>query len=141
MKTCGTCKQLFTSFSWKRTGVLRQSRCVTCQRAYRREYCRNNRDKYIALNGARNKRIARELQAFAHDIKSRTPCSDCGKIFHYCQMDFDHMADKKFSIMSDICQGAIATMKSLVAEIDKCQVVCSNCHRMRTFMRRIGKVY
>jgi hypothetical protein len=52
---------------------------------------------------------------------------------HYV-MDFDHVSGKKrFNIGSDIIE---MTMKTFLEEISKCEVVCSNCHRHRTFMRK-----
>lgn len=63
------------------------------------------------------------------------PCTDCGVKYHPYVMDFDHRPDeKKRGEVSDIasCNG----LKVLLAEIAKCDVVCSNCHRLRTLQRR-----
>jgi hypothetical protein len=63
------------------------------------------------------------------------PCMDCGGVFHYSVMDLDHVrGEKRFAL-------ALAGhySKAVVeAEIAKCDLVCSNCHRMRTFKRRGG---
>jgi hypothetical protein len=48
-------------------------------------------------------------------------------------MDFDHLDGKEFTISSS---GADYSHAKLVAEIAKCEVVCSNCHRQRTHERR-----
>lgn len=48
-------------------------------------------------------------------------------------MDFDHREDKKFSISQKAYFGA---RKQVLDEIKKCDVVCSNCHRERTYQRR-----
>jgi hypothetical protein len=47
-------------------------------------------------------------------------------------MDFDHVGEKQKEI-----SGLIFThsTRRLVAEIDKCEVVCANCHRVRTYQR------
>lgn len=52
-------------------------------------------------------------------------------------MDFDHRdpARKRFNIANTFRTWAIA---QVVAEIQKCDVVCANCHRMRTYGERIG---
>lgn len=50
-------------------------------------------------------------------------------------MDFDHRegADKRFNVSAGIVYGfAIETIRE---EADKCDVVCSNCHRLRTLRR------
>lgn len=59
---------------------------------------------------------------------------DCGDIFPYFIMDFDHREGtrKKFNI-SMVSQ--FSTKKELLKEIKKCDLVCSNCHRIRTWMR------
>jgi hypothetical protein len=48
-------------------------------------------------------------------------------------MDFDHRRnEKKKFLLSQIHN---ATKKKILAEIAKCDVVCANCHRERTFQR------
>jgi hypothetical protein len=65
------------------------------------------------------------------DIKEQTPCADCGELFPYYVMDFDHLRDKK---------RAVSNMRSysevkILEEIAKCDLVCANCHRERTYQR------
>lgn len=65
----------------------------------------------------------------------RVPCADCGQVLHPCQMDFDHTEDNK---EADVCWLANqpASEKKLRAEMAKCEVVCANCHRLRTWARK-----
>ncbi|MDQ3918195.1 MAG: hypothetical protein M3348_06925 [Acidobacteriota bacterium] len=65
--------------------------------------------------------------------KSR-PCADCGIQYPYYVMDFDHRDGATKSFM--LSEVARATAKSLLREIDKCDVVCANCHRERTHRRQ-----
>lgn len=66
-------------------------------------------------------------------LKSQ-PCMDCGKSYHPCVMDFDHVrGKKKFCVSIGISRYNIAIV---LKEIAKCDLVCSNCHRMRTHNRR-----
>lgn len=61
------------------------------------------------------------------------PCSDCGREFPYYIMEFDHARGvKSFNIGRTPHVG----MKRLRAEIAKCDVVCANCHNIRTHERR-----
>lgn len=60
-------------------------------------------------------------------IKAK-PCADCGVSYPYYVMDFDHREDKAFNIGA----GRGRSLSSLEAEVAKCDVVCSNCHRERT---------
>jgi len=62
------------------------------------------------------------------------PCADCGKRYPHYVMDFDHVRGKKeFSIYR--ARQITMCRKRLAAEIEKCEVVCSNCHRQRTHER------
>lgn len=82
----------------------------------------------------RNRRYRKELSAYVNNIKEKTPCADCKKNFPYYVMDFDHLdgyiKDGMVSFFTKT--GRIESMKK---EINKCEVVCSNCHRIRTYSR------
>ena len=60
------------------------------------------------------------------------PCADCKGCYPYYVMDFDHIRGKK---LKGISQMGTAGRSLLLAEIAKCDVVCANCHRIRTFRR------
>jgi len=65
-------------------------------------------------------------------LKAVTPCADCGGIFPAVCMDFDHMRDKTGEISQLVKAGGWPRIQ---AEIDKCEIVCANCHRIRTQKR------
>lgn len=67
-------------------------------------------------------------------MQKNEPCMDCGGTFLPCQMDFDHRDEttKKFVIGPSLTR----SITSLEAEIVKCDLVCANCHRLRTHLRR-----
>lgn len=62
----------------------------------------------------------------------RVPCADCGGIFPPFVMDFDHRdpTQKRFSIAAG--KSLLKNRVVLMAEIAKCDIVCANCHAMRT---------
>lgn len=62
-------------------------------------------------------------------LKSERPCYDCGSMFPPECMDFDHVFGKKLFVIS---AGSGKPWDTIREEIDKCQLVCSNCHRIRT---------
>lgn len=65
------------------------------------------------------------------------PCTDCGVRYEPHIMDFDHViGEKKFSVSSSILH---RKLEDILEEIAKCEVVCSNCHRDRTYRRLNGK--
>ena len=70
--------------------------------------------------------------AFLRDLR-RVPCADCGGIFPPYVMDFDHRDPntKLFAITGG--HAPLLSRKRLIAEIDKCDIVCANCHALRTY--------
>lgn len=79
---------------------------------------------YLAL-----KRAYKERRTLVEDVKKR-PCTDCGQSFPTWVLEFDHLRDKTFKI------GTVQKGRDkLQAEIAKCEVVCSNCHRFRSQQR------
>jgi hypothetical protein len=74
-------------------------------------------------------------RAFFRWLKA-VPCMDCGVTFPPCVMDFDHREDEKKEFCVSMKWNCSA--HKLQGELIKCDVVCSNCHRIRTAMRRGG---
>lgn len=66
------------------------------------------------------------------EIKQASGCVDCG-ITNHIVLDFDHLKDKKYNISQMVRDGF--PWKEIKKEIEKCEVVCANCHRIRTHMR------
>ncbi len=66
------------------------------------------------------------------------PCVDCGKQYPACAMDFDHVRGEKVSGISQMQNWPHFKLKE---EIAKCEVVCSNCHRIRTHLTRCDRSY
>ena len=65
------------------------------------------------------------------------PCADCGVRYPYYVMDFDHVRGEKFKNLSQAWIACVS-LEKLLAEVAKCDVVCSNCHRERTERRRVS---
>ncbi len=75
---------------------------------------------------------ARRMQLI-QQLKSG-PYLDCGKTYPSICMDFDHVRGvKNFTISR---RGDDCTLPMLLKELEKCDLVCSNCHRIRTQSRR-----
>ena len=97
------------------------------QRPYNLAYYRRNRDAEIARVIARTQATL----AWLRDLR-RVPCADCGGVFPPHVMDFDHRdpAQKSFSLAAG--KSLLKNHELLVAEVAKCEIVCANCHRIRT---------
>lgn len=68
-------------------------------------------------------------------VKLAMGCADCGYAEHPAALDFDHApGELKVKSLSDMARNG-HTIEAIEAEMDKCDVVCANCHRIRTFNR------
>jgi len=67
-------------------------------------------------------------------LKLEKGCADCGYDKDPAALDFDHVGEKSFSIGDN----RLISWERLLPEIDKCEVVCANCHRIRTVRRKLG---
>lgn len=75
----------------------------------------------------------RQFRQILSSIKA-VPCMDCGVTYPPYVMDFDHRPgeEKLFTIASQLAQ---VGLEKLLAEVEKCDIVCANCHRVRTHER------
>jgi len=92
---------------------------------------------YAAHRHAERTRVMKrhdETVAFLRELR-RVPCADCGGIFSPHVMDFDHRdpSQKLFAITGG--HAPLLSRQKLIAEIDKCDIVCANCHALRTYAR------
>jgi len=90
----------------------------------------------------RRKKAIENGTLISHWIQQRysgVPCVDCCGVFPFIAMDFDHMPGETKSFEISRYGQRIATperVSKVMKEIDKCQLVCANCHRVRTQERR-----
>lgn len=77
------------------------------------------------------------LIKYIQELKSSTPCLDCKISYPYYVMDFDHVRGRKHKNVMELI--STLSKKKIDEEIAKCEIVCSNCHRVRTHKRRAGK--
>lgn len=104
--------------------------CIKCKYAANRN--RLNKPKYKKEQKLRiriNYELCRVLKINA---KLNKNCVDCGLKYSYWQLQFDHVrGEKKFTI-GDGCRGGRI---KLLEEIQKCDIVCVNCHSGRTMLQ------
>lgn len=133
MKVCYKCgeKKPLSEFSKNKAkydGL--SSQCKACHKKLRRLHYENNRETII-----------RQVQDWKEDyrkwfrsLKKNKPCSDCGMMYPHYVMDWDHLDDKEFDISWAVSHNW--SRARVLREIKKCELVCANCHRERTYGRR-----
>lgn len=99
-----------------------------------KKWYEKNKERHKANVAIRKARMVAEARAFVQELKSTNPCTDCGFMYPYYVMDFDHIGDDKERIVSKLVVEGYG-IERIQREIDKCELVCSNCHRERTFTR------
>ena len=106
------------------------------RREYFRRYYSYNKDGYKKRRQISRKKTRTERREYIKTIKTMNYCTDCKQYYPYYVMDFDHInKDKEKTIAKLVNDGS---MKKLLQEIKKCELVCSNCHRERSFKRQAG---
>ncbi|HKS69046.1 MAG TPA: hypothetical protein VJQ45_01400 [Ktedonobacterales bacterium] len=136
MKVCTKCgppAQPIENFAIRsRAKGTRQYVCRNCQNEYVRQHYQTHRAKYIEKARLRNAGVSRTTTAFVVEYLRHHPCVDCGES-DIVVLEFDHLRDK-FLEVSALCVGGYS-LEAVKREIDKCEVVCANCHRRRTAKR------
>jgi hypothetical protein len=86
-------------------------------------------DRYRVARAQR----AKQSRLYIQQIKLDRGCADCGFNSHPAALDFDHLPE--FVKVYRVCTMADMSRELIDAEIAKCEVVCANCHRIRTVTR------
>ena len=79
-----------------------------------------------------HRKIRRQARlAWLDDYKTHQVCADCNTKYPAVCLDFHHINPKdKVSEVRRMIKDDFS-MKRIKAEIDKCVVLCANCHRLR----------
>ncbi len=131
LKVCGRCKRELSTTAFARQHDSLQSYCRPCQKEYDAAWYQANRDR--RRNKARSDRLA--YVQWLDSLKANTPCADCGQIYPSFVMEWDHLPGTvKTLVLGEARNGAYGRQR-ILKEIAKCELVCANCHRVRTFTR------
>lgn len=86
----------------------------------------------MSIESERMTLIRKKRYALVVEYKESNPCADCGRFFPAHVMDLDHVRGVKFRSVSKM--GTYSETR-LLEELAKCDLVCANCHRVRTHAR------
>lgn len=118
MKECGGCGKVLPITAYHKRGGSRrghQAQCKSCRNTDSRKY-------------------KSHISSLVKRWKLSKGCALCDfKATHHCQLDIDHIIPKRRNTK---CRQAINTgwsKKRLKKELSKCQVLCANCHRLKTY--------
>lgn len=130
LRECRTCKVIKPLIEY---GVRRASKdglmteCKSCNILKQKKYYKDNKTYFLDRN--------RELRASNREkyrlTKEGKPCANCGGTFPQECMDYDHRGHKSKRLC--VAQMLGYSWHVIQAEIDKCDLVCANCHRIKTY--------
>ncbi|NBP04146.1 MAG: hypothetical protein EBU90_29440 [Proteobacteria bacterium] len=130
-KKCSVCQveknESCFAFKNKKLGIL-QSRCKECQAEYHRKHYVDNKNYYGNKRKINNRKYRTMGRKFIDQYKANSSCYFCKENTPVC-LDFHHLdPNVKDSNISQM-KGHARNIDTIKKEIEKCIVVCSNCHR------------
>ena len=128
---CFRCKEDKPESAFYRRYAGRQSQCIVCHKEYTKKHYQDHKVEYAVRSRKNSARYRKAIQK----LKDK-PCADCKLEFPYYVMDFDHVTGDKEEAVSRLASKG--HFKRAFEEAKKCDVVCSNCHRIRTHERLGG---
>lgn len=132
MKRCPRCRETKSHSEFhlsrrRRDGL--QSICKSCRAVI-------DHERYERQRGTRvpTRTWERGHRLWLLNLKTDRPCTDCGKVFPPEVMQWDHIpGNLKLGDISTSFKGR--SRQDVLDEIAKCELVCTNCHALRTFER------
>lgn len=128
-RRCGRCEHNLPETDFNRLGAGRQYWCRACFKDYQRSRGAKNR---VQVAAAIVRRRARAQALVAARLSDRG-CVDCGETDPVV-MEFDHVVPGKRGGVADMTYRG-APVGDLQDELDRCDLVCVSCHRLRTAER------
>ena len=128
MRICTKCKDEKNEdeFSWRNKKTKKkQSWCKSCikKRDNKNYKLNEERRAQVAIS---SKNLIIRNRDFVNQLKKNSECIKCGEDRYYV-LDFHHNDDKEFNIPILVSGGY--AIEKLQKEIDKCDILCANCHR------------
>jgi hypothetical protein len=109
--------------------------CKPCRREYAAAHYERNKPRWKA----QNERRQAEFLAWYTSLKAGKPCAACGRSFHPVAMHWHHLpGTEKSASLGDLAKRG--SRKRVLDEIAKCELLCANCHAVRTFLGSNGNL-
>ncbi len=136
MKQCVTCLEWKDekefNFRYKVLGI-RHPTCRECHKSFRKTWYEKNKARHLGNVKARKHEMRDIARNYVWEYLSLHPCVECGESDPVV-LEFHHRHGKDKAVSEMVAGGfSIATIQ---AEIDKCDVLCANCHRKKTMEER-----
>lgn len=125
---CSKCKQILpvSNFRFRnKSQNIYHSQCKECEKARDKIYYANNLNRRESVRATADFQKARNIKIV--DEAKQCGCKKCGEKRSYV-LDFHHRDN---SLKQDTINHMLksASAENLINEINKCDVLCANCHR------------
>jgi len=142
MRTCSRCglTKDDSEFNWRDQGKgYLQSVCRTCQQEQGKNKYENDKENVKEINRQARLRAIDEAQRYVYEYLSNARCEDCGE-YDFAVLTFHHVRGvKKNNVANLAAQGY--SIAAIQAEINKCIVLCHNCHTRREQEKSGGRFH
>jgi hypothetical protein len=135
-RTCTKCflEKPIEEFGWKdRTINKRHAVCKECTAKRSSEWYYNNREHHIQSVKANSDSYRNQAREYVYQYLSNHPCVECGETDPIV-LEFHHLGNKEAEIAAMVGQGT--SLEKIIKEIEKCEVLCGNCHKRKTAKER-----
>lgn len=138
MKTCSKCGLSKAESEFFVKDKLRgrlHAQCKTCYQLHRQTYYKTHytkyRESYLQRARARREKVRNTFHQNLLDYLANKACAECGEN-DIRVLEFDHLdpREKVFSVSQATKFGY--SWEQTLAEIQKCRILCANCHKRRT---------
>ena len=133
-KICSRCKlakyvDQYNKKSSSKDGL--STYCKDCNKEKLKEHYNSNKDYYHN----KSKDYSKKLQNWLEDYKKDFKCLKCGEHRHWV-LDFHHREpSQKENTVSTMLR--TSSRQKILEEIEKCDILCSNCHRDLHYQERL----
>ncbi len=135
-RTCTKCgaEKAISEFPWKnkKKGKL-HAVCKPCTAVRSNKWYYANKEHHVRNVTKHTLENQRMLKNYVNAYLAKTPCVVCGETDPVL-LEFDHIRGKDNNI-TDLIRLNVS-LPRLQAEIEKCQVLCVNCHKRKTAKER-----
>lgn len=108
-----------------------RSRCKECY-AKQANVRYHEGDGAVGQRAVENNRARRVVnQDYIYEYFQTHPCTDCGES-NWVVLEFDHVRGDK---TKNVCDMMLMPLEFVMDEIAKCESVCANCHKIRSYTR------
>ncbi|MEO7839280.1 MAG: hypothetical protein ABIU06_08020 [Anaerolineales bacterium] len=136
-KKCDHCKgwKDETEFNWKFKSLgVRHNTCRECKHGFDKKYFEGPaKERHLQQVKERKDEARRVARDFVYNYLLTHPCETCGES-DIRVLEFHHTGDKDMAVGAMVSMGY--SVQRIQQEIDRCQVLCANCHRKITVEER-----